>query len=171
MEYSADAIAAGQAYLEHFGIKGMKWGIRRTRKQLQAARGVKPWEEDSSESQENEKASDDRVRASKLSKRKIHTMSNDELRDYTTRLQLENQLIAAQRQYRQLTEPQKKQKEHRARKAIIGLGSSVATNIAREYLTQAGKIKINDYLNRHGKSQFTVKIKNDKDKDKDKDNN
>lgn len=32
------------AFFEHFGIKGMKWGVRRNRRQLQAARGKKDWE-------------------------------------------------------------------------------------------------------------------------------
>lgn len=31
-------------FLEHFGIKGQKWGIRRSERELQKARGVKPWE-------------------------------------------------------------------------------------------------------------------------------
>lgn len=35
---------AADDFLEHFGIKGQKWGIRRSERELQKARGVKPWE-------------------------------------------------------------------------------------------------------------------------------
>lgn len=35
-------------YLEHYGIKGMKWGVRRTIEQLQRARGRKSWEKKTS---------------------------------------------------------------------------------------------------------------------------
>lgn len=33
-----------ETYLAHYGIKGQKWGIRRTPEQLRRARGTKPWE-------------------------------------------------------------------------------------------------------------------------------
>ena len=37
-------LADDETYLAHYGIKGQKWGIRRTPEQLRRARGTKPWE-------------------------------------------------------------------------------------------------------------------------------
>lgn len=168
MAYNADEITDVAAYLEHYGILGMKWGRRRNRKQLQAARGVKPWEEEgNTDTSNSEPASADRVRASKLSKRKVHTMSNDELRDYTTRLQLENQLIKAQQEYRNLTSPQQKQdKQNKGRSFVMNIASDVASQLAKEYLKNAAKVVIDERLSKNpNTAKYVPKSKKDKNKD------
>lgn len=169
MAYSADEITDVAAYLEHYGILGMKWGRRRNRKQLQAARGVKPWEEEGeSDTKETEKPSADRVRASKLSKRKVHTMTNDELRDYTTRLQLENQLIEAQQRYRNLTSPQQKQaKQHKGREFVMGIASNVARQLATDYLKNAAQVAIDERLSKNPNTAKYVPNRKKKDQNKD----
>lgn len=63
--------------LAHYGIKGMKWGVRRTRKQIDA---------------DSEDAS--RVKATKAKARTNKTtsvLSNKELQDVITRMNLEQQ--------------------------------------------------------------------------------
>lgn len=64
--------------LEHFGIKGMRWGVRRSEAQLRRARG------DSRESD-----SDDSKTASELKKRPLASLSNAELKQLNERMQLE----------------------------------------------------------------------------------
>lgn len=59
--------------LYHFGVKGMKWGVRRKRPM-----------------------SDDAKKIASIKKKKIYEMSNNELKDANNRLQLESQ-------YKQLT--------------------------------------------------------------------
>lgn len=54
--------------LAHYGIKGMRWGIRK--------RKPRP-------------VSSDRARVNELKKKSTRTLTNDELRDLNTRLQLE----------------------------------------------------------------------------------
>jgi hypothetical protein len=61
-------------YLMHYGIKGMKWGVRRTEK-LRKQR----------------QASEDHKKKKELKKKKIHEMSNAELKELNNRLQLEKQ--------------------------------------------------------------------------------
>lgn len=48
-------LADDETYLEHYGVKGMKWGVVRTPEQLRRARGTKPWE--SGTSKKNAKVS------------------------------------------------------------------------------------------------------------------
>lgn len=66
---------------EHFGILGMKWGRRRSTKELQAARGKKDWEEDDS----SEKLSADERRYRELSKKSISEMSTEDIRSWVNR--------------------------------------------------------------------------------------
>lgn len=71
--------------LEHYGIKGMKWGVRRNTKELQRARGKKQWEP---------KVSADAAKAKRsMEKAKKgggpDALSNDELKELNKRLNLE----------------------------------------------------------------------------------
>ena len=80
-------------YLMHHGIKGMKWGVRRTPEQLGRARGKL---ENGVNIVRNYTGSK-RSNALKAARRKdINQMSNKELQDTITRLNLE-------KQYRSLT--------------------------------------------------------------------
>lgn len=64
------------SYLEHIGVLGMRWGHRRA-----------PMPDTSSQDHQTTRA---------LRTKKVHELSNDELKKLTTRLQLE-------KQYRELT--------------------------------------------------------------------
>ena len=47
MDNDIEAVDPVEQCFEHFGILGMKWGRRRSTKELQAARGKNDWEGDS----------------------------------------------------------------------------------------------------------------------------
>ena len=67
--------------LSHHGIKGMKWGVRRTEAQLARARGRaerKGWSKDASE-------------VAGIKTKSVKEMSNAELRKMNERIQLEQQ--------------------------------------------------------------------------------
>lgn len=65
--------------LLHYGVLGMKWGIRRTPAQLARARGERPSQSDSKSS----------TTKSSSSKKRSSEMSEDELRSKIQRLELE----------------------------------------------------------------------------------
>lgn len=67
--------------LYHYGIKGMKWGIRRTPQQL--GHKTKKSKED--------RMSDDAKKAKSLKKKKVYELSNSELKELNKRLNMEKQ--------------------------------------------------------------------------------
>lgn len=68
-EYSSDEFA-------HYGVKGMKWGVRKKR-------GRKSYPN----------SSKDYARSAKLSRKKMHELSNDDIRFLNNRLELENNYL------------------------------------------------------------------------------
>lgn len=80
MDNDIEAIDPVEQCFEHFGILGMKWGRRRSAKELQAARGKKDWESDSSEN-----ISADERRYRELSKKSISEMSTEDIRSWVNR--------------------------------------------------------------------------------------
>jgi hypothetical protein len=64
-------------YLQHFGVKGMKWGVRRSREQRANAK------------KEETQRHQDHQRARELMKKKVSTLSNEELAFVNQRRQLE----------------------------------------------------------------------------------
>ena len=126
--------------LYHHGIKGMKWGVRRTPEQLghvtkkarDAAKKVgstiSKRASEAKKSHDTKKKHDEEVkRAQRNSKKKLSELTNDELRERIQRMELEQR-------YRQLT-PQQKTK---GQAFISTVGNQVikpaATNAARQYL-------------------------------------
>lgn len=71
-----------QNSLAHYGILGMKWGVRRSPAQLARARGKTP-----SETSEGKKGSSKSTSSSP--KKKVSEMTDDELRKEISRLELE----------------------------------------------------------------------------------
>ena len=67
--------------LYHYGILGMRWGIRRGRK---SGSGIKS-------RKAKTKPSEDSLRVKNIRKKKVSQMTNQELRDANQRMQLENQ--------------------------------------------------------------------------------
>jgi hypothetical protein len=71
--------------LAHYGIMGMKWGVRRDRAQLARTSGKKT-PDSKTPSEDSAKASAAR---SKAKKGGVRTLSNQELQDLTNRMNLE----------------------------------------------------------------------------------
>jgi hypothetical protein len=91
--------------LEHHGIKGMKWGVRRTRAQLDAA------------SEDFKTVSTHRSTIKEAGG--THVLSNQELQTVITRLNLEQQ-------YSRLTaQPSTLQKGQKAIKEVLGVGKTI----------------------------------------------
>lgn len=80
MDNDIEAVDPVELCFEHFGILGMKWGRRRSTKELQAARGKKDWEGDSSEN-----LSADERRYREFSKKSISEMSTEDIRSWVNR--------------------------------------------------------------------------------------
>lgn len=66
--------------LYHFGVKGMKWGVRHDKKSSGSSRSRKT----------KRVASEDYTRSRDIMKKKPYEMSNRELQEANNRLQLEN---------------------------------------------------------------------------------
>ena len=67
------------AILQHHGILGQRWGVRRTEAQLSRANRT------------SEKESSDYKKVSELKKKPVSSLSNEELRILNNRLQAETQ--------------------------------------------------------------------------------
>lgn len=81
-----------QNVLTHHGIKGMKWGIRRNRTPTSVAVSQKG-KKLKAKGGENQPAHKDAIKAKTIGQTKkksgLHALSDQELRDYANRLQLE----------------------------------------------------------------------------------
>lgn len=101
--------------LTHFGIPGMKWGIRRKR----------PSGPDTS--------SEDHRTASSLKKKKLSEMSNEELKKLTTRLQLE-------KQYKDLTKVEVDAGRKFMSDVVTGVAKQQSINMLNLAIGNAGKL-------------------------------
>lgn len=104
-------------YLQHFGVKGMKWGVRRYQNKdgTLTPNGKKHYGSGLA-NQNNPEVHDDYAR--RHSKKSISQMSDAELRDRINRMQLEQQ-------YSQLNDYSKKGKSQVDK--IVKAGTTVAT--------------------------------------------
>lgn len=147
MDNDIEAVDPVELCFEHFGILGMKWGRRRSTKELQAARGKKDWEGDSDknsgkDSTEGSKAirkESDHEKYQRLSRMKVQDMSTKEINDWVNR----TNAIA---NYNRLTAQQKEASRSKGQKFIhfmMDTGKSLAIDagkeIAKDYLKTALK--------------------------------
>lgn len=117
--------------LSHWGIKGMKWGVRRYQNKdgSLTALGRKRQKNDDADSQSNTKPA---------AKKKISDMTDDEIRTKINRMQLEEQ-------YKNLLSPKQEPKVSKGKKIVMDILESSATNIGKQtvtYLMGAGVNKM-----------------------------
>lgn len=118
--------------LEHFGIKGMKWGVRRKR----GPDGRVGGGSSDSGSSSSGSSSDRKRKLDSTSGRERKSLSNKQLKDAVERMNLE-------KQYSQLTgeraKPTKSQK-------LLEEGKKVAANVARQQVTNAANKVVGNYI-------------------------
>ena len=89
---------ADNNYLEHHGIKGMKWGVRRTKAQLGYKIGFRKKKKKSVESKDDSspkqsKKAVSKKTASKKKSKSVKDMSDEELRAKINRLEMEKRYM------------------------------------------------------------------------------
>ena len=146
------------AFFEHFGIKGMKWGVRRNRRQLQAARGKKNWEEKPSGlDRPRPRESADWRSKEELRRRPISELSNAELNKVRTRLE-------AERNYKNAMELYAKENRTRGEKFVDWAKETsldVGKEVGKDLMKKAATAFINSQLKKRG---YNVQIGGDKKK-------
>ena len=116
------------AFLEHFGILGMRWGHRKDR-----------GNSTSSSSGSEKKEPTEHEEAVNLGKKGIKNLSNAELQKYTQRMQLEQQ-------YRQLSAQQQAQHQNAGKEFVKSLAKDTGNALARQYAKQIATVLIDEAL-------------------------
>lgn len=94
------AVERPPEFLEHYGVKGMRWGVRRDRRTLDRIAGRTGGERPSKKQQDQNRAAARRARSKKSSvrterrtaSRNRRTLSTDDVRERINRLKLEKEL-------------------------------------------------------------------------------
>ena len=120
--------------LSHHGIKGMKWGVRRSEAELARARGESPKTSTKKSTKTGgifqKKAKPQKPAAiSKPKTKNISEMSDDELRSMVNRLQLE-------KQYRDLSPKQVSKGKAFYDKYVAPALADTVRNVAKDYLNK-----------------------------------
>lgn len=97
-------------FIEHYGTKGMRWGVRRTRSQLKEARAIRKKPQTTESKQ-----------VSQLRRRKPHQLTNKQLKVVNERLNLETN-------YSRLNPSVTKRGEQTLKAAIAGGGLLIAAH-------------------------------------------
>lgn len=117
--------------LRHYGILGMKWGVRRTEQQLAKARGrVSELEEKLQRKTGGKSGGKHTSTNSKVPKKNVKDMSDEELRAKINRIQMERQLA-------ELTSGDKKRKTSKGRTFVGEVLEKSGKNIATQAVTYA----------------------------------
>lgn len=122
--------------LMHYGILGMKWGVRRTPEQLARARGQTKSESELGSKKPNTTAK----KISSKSKKSISEMSDDELNKAVRRLQLEQQ-------YRQLNPETVSTGQKFVNKVTKDVIVPAATTVARNTVQKVLEKEVKRLLN------------------------
>lgn len=140
--------------LYHYGVKGMKWGVRRTAAQLGRAIKKAGSSLKRSISESNKRANErKRERELKEMKGKPKKMSSDELKGRIERLKME-------KEYRSLMN----ETRNRGRKTVGDVISDIGKNTAKNLGTQVGVYTIGKLINKLAGQDVVNPKKGQKDK-------
>lgn len=113
--------------LKHFGIRGMKWGVRRPRGPEGTVRSLKTGGH-ANVSEDAKKAHDAHKKVQ--TSRSTDPLSNPELQHLVNRINLEQQYI-------KLTTPEKSAGAKIAKDVLVGVGKQQASKLASDAATKA----------------------------------
>lgn len=117
------------AELIHYGVKGMKWGVRRTPAQLGHQGKPKKVPKRARESPKNKKSQN-------KPKKKVQELSNDELREAINRLDME-------KRYKELERNAKSQPIDEGKKFVKNVLKKSGENVATQFAVFALATMIN----------------------------
>ena len=130
--------------LYHYGVKGMKWGIRRSPAQLDHKTGTKKKKKSGTLAKAGKKVAEsakkaysdhrERKRVKKLMKKKPSKMTNEELNEYINRMNLERAAKQARQSVKQISP------DH------VSAGRKFATSLGRDVIAPAAKNVGRQYL-------------------------
>lgn len=127
--------------LVHWGIKGMKWGVRRYQNSDGSLTPAGKKRYSDSDQQDSAKS-----------------LSEAELRQRTNRLRAENDYVRAQRDYAQLHAKQKSAGRKLVEDVLMNSGKQIATSLITSYGTKLATSKIDSWLS-GGKDDIGSQIK------------
>lgn len=110
--------------LAHHGIKGMRWGVRRSPAQL----GHRSLSKVAKRSRESPKGEQEQVGHSAGSKKGVHELSDAELKEAISRLELE-------KRYRELAKSSEPPKTNEGKKFVESVIKKSGENIATQFTT------------------------------------
>lgn len=124
--------------LAHYGVLGMRWGVRRTPEQLARASGrsVKETSKAEKKGSASEKAA-----SSSPTKKSLSDLSDDELRARISRLELE-------KRYKDLEKADAKPKSTRGRDFCVNVLESIGRNTLTNIGTQAANHILGEAINK-----------------------
>lgn len=124
--------------LAHHGIKGMKWGVRRTPEQLARASG-RPVKEIAGKEKGSGGAK--KTASSSSGKKSLSDLSDDELRQRISRLELE-------KRYKDLEKADAKPKSTRGRDFCVNVLETIGKNTLTNIGTQAANHILGETINK-----------------------
>ena len=132
-----------ECYLRHFGIKGMKWGVRRYQNKdgslTAAGRKRQAQDDNSSDGGGSKKKSASTESSSQPKKKSVKEMSDAELRDKINRLELE-------KRYSQLNPEQVSRGKKFVDKVVKDMVLPAATDVGKQLIKSEITKLVNDKL-------------------------
>lgn len=149
---------ADNNYLEHHGIKGMKWGVRRTKAQLGYKIGFRKKKKKSVESKDT-KSENQNKKISKKKSKSVKDMSDEELRAKINKL--ENRLEMEKR-YKDLSSKDISKGKKFTSRVINSMVLPAAEDIGKQLIKSAMAKIVNDKVTIKMGSEYKVYTNNKK---------